>query len=129
MSEWTHVLGVMYVDSGIMGAMFGAGSIKTSVIAAVQKTLPTGSEGPIDSHIEDHGSRSFTLTVCGDLRDFSEKDCDKIYKWWSSIARAATKEGGLIRMSLLAVEPEYCTALVHYTNYDVEQEMEILHKG
>ena len=129
MSEWTHVLGVMYIDSAIMGAIVGTHSLKVAVIAAVQKNLPTGSEGPLNCHIEDKDEHRFTVTVCGDLRDFGPEDCDDIYKWWIGIAKAVQKERGLVRMSLLAVEPEYNDALVHYTNYNVEQEMVIAHKA
>ena len=53
--------------------------------------LPTGSEGSIDVEFIDRNddeSSSYMRTVAffGDLRDFTQEDCEKIKEWWGIIS-------------------------------------------
>lgn len=117
MSTWTHVTGAIRIDD--MNKLFSSsGAIDLSKIF-IRDTwyhpnkngnLPTGSEGSIDVEFIDRNddeSSSYMRTVAffGDLRDFTQEDCQTIKDWWYNIPIQLGK-GCSIRQAVLNVEPE-----------------------
>jgi len=117
MSIWTHVTGAIRIDD--MNKVFcPALAIDLSKIF-IRDTwyhpnkngnLPTGSEGSIDVEFidrEENESSNYIRTVVffGDLRSFTQEDCQKIKDWWYNIPIQLGR-GCSIRQAVLNVEPE-----------------------
>lgn len=90
MSRWTHVAGIVRIDS--MGHVFGAPTEWVTILNAriAGNRTPTGSEGPLGVTITDLDSgaavyRGF-VTIEGDLRDFGNEDnVDSIREWVAEV--------------------------------------------
>lgn len=123
MSTWTHVTGAIRIDD--MNKVFNSsGAIDLSKIF-IRDTLyhpnkngnlPTGSRGSIDVEFidrNDNESSSYIRTVVffGDLKNFTQEDCQKIKDWWYNIPIQLGK-CCIIRQAVLNVEPEDGKAFV-----------------
>ena len=117
MSIWTHITGCIRVDD--MKMILQPNNKTDFSKIFVRNTwyhpndngnLPTGSEGSIDVEFIDRNddeSSSYMRTVAffGDLRDFTQEDCQTIKDWWYNIPMQLGK-GCSIRQAVLNVEPE-----------------------
>ena len=117
MSIWTHITGCIRVDD--MKMILQPNNKTDFSKIFVRNTwyhpndngnLPTGSEGSIDVEFIDRNddeSSSYMQTVAffGDLRDFTQEDCQTIKDWWYNIPIQLGK-GCSIRQAVLNVEPE-----------------------
>ena len=117
MSIWTHITGCIRVDD--MKMILQPNNKTDFSKIFVRNTwyhpndngnLPTGSEGSIDVEFIDRNddeSSSYMRTVAffGDLRDFTQEDCQTIKDWWYNISTQLGK-GCSIRQAVLNVEPE-----------------------
>lgn len=106
MSVWTHVAGIIRLDS--LGAVILRGSpeeINRRVKEAIVKTLgqtssldspsdqpctvPTGSEGSLQYEVSHTGGEHELawghVSIWGDLRDFEEEDVVELKAWWERI--------------------------------------------
>ena len=123
MSKWTHVAGIIRLDS--MGAQIvrqlptECGSKREKIEEAVTRALgntcnfestpeesaicnvPTGSEGSLQHNVfpnsdkgDDHGLSWGYATIWGDLRDFGTEDVPTIKEWFQrSLKRLLKPEG------------------------------------
>lgn len=117
MSIWTHITGCIRVDD--MKMILQPNNKTDFSKIFVRNTwyhpndngnLLTGSEGSIDVEFIDRNddeSSSYMRTVAffGDLRDFTQEDCQTIKDWWYNIPMQLGK-GCSIRQAVLNVEPE-----------------------
>lgn len=117
MSIWTHVTGAIRIDD--MYKVFNPALAVDLSKIFIRNTwhhpnkngnLPTGSEGSIDVEVinrEENESSNYIRTVAffGDLKSFTQEDCQKIKDWWYNIPIQLGK-GCSIRQAVLNVEPE-----------------------
>ena len=106
MSQWTHVAGLIRVDSmgaaivrtipgdkqekiraAIKKAMGNTCDYETSITGWDQCNVPRGSEGSLqytvsrNSDEDDHGLSWGYISIWGDLRDYGTEDVEEIVKW------------------------------------------------
>ena len=117
MSIWTHIIGCIRVDDMKMILQPNNKTDFSKIFVRNTRyhpndngNLPTGSEGSIDVEFIDRNddeSSSYMRTVAffGDLRDFTQEDCQTIKDWWYNIPIQLGK-GCSIRQAVLNVEPE-----------------------
>lgn len=107
MSYWTHVSGIIYVED--WSCFDNAESIDLK--KAVCKNLPSGTEEGLTVEInirptnDDFPERFKAISIFGSLRDFYNKDCDKLKLWWNNLK----KEFGdhiEIRQAIMIIEPD-----------------------
>ena len=117
MSIWTHITGCIRVDD--MKMILQPNNKTDFSKIFIRNTwyhpndngnLPTGSEGSIDvefiERTNDNASDYMrTVAFFGDLRDFTQEDCQTIKDWWYNIPIQLGK-GCSIRQAVLNVEPE-----------------------
>ncbi len=109
MSRWTHVAGVIRVDSAL--APLGAGDKPwLSRAESWLAQAPAGSEGPIcgSTYLRSGGLDSSLsrggIFLHGDLRDFgTREDLDSIINW---LVRLNLGEGSFIRQGVVQVLDE-----------------------
>lgn len=115
MSTWTHVAGIIRIDD--MKALLTRDKTSLDKIFIANTwyrrnkngNLPTGSEGSLDVEIidrnEDGTDYMRVVSIWGDLRDYSNKNCQEIKNWWYDIPQRLGKACS-IRNAILEVEPE-----------------------
>ena len=76
MSRWTHVAGLIRIDS-VSRQLAGVDWVPLLQHELTRYELPSGSEGPIEFRIADVADENSMsrgwLAIWGDLRDFGEK--------------------------------------------------------
>ena len=114
MSQWTHLAGIVRVDSLLFSQPAGR---KEEILRQIfLEKIPHGSEGPAYVHVhkeiqlpEESCLRWGTVNICGDLRNFGEEeDVESVKKWFeSALSRLTTSLVGFIRNAVLLIEVEY----------------------
>ncbi len=133
MSQWTHVAGIIRVDS-LTAALVMRPEIthqmeKEKLEEWLSNTAPPmGSEGPaqwkVDITAEGNSLNRGHITVWGDLRDFGEEDVDSIREWWRWVLtetlgiHAPPHEGAipwhfLVRQAVMIVDIERGDTLIY----------------
>ena len=113
MSIWTHVLGAIRFDDGLMIESNGKQKVDLSNVFISSNfyspnencNMPNGSEGSIQYYVKDEEGCSRQIVFYGDLRDFDKDDCIEIKKWWNEISEKMREECW-IRDAVLQVRPE-----------------------
>lgn len=119
MSQWTHVHGVVRVDSFI-GLMMD-GSVEGAIRQAVS-CPPSGSEGPLKVTVTATREGSELswgfFTVTGDLRDFGLADVDGIEKWLRGAIQGIQARACIIRDFVVACNVEYGPIVIFFGDHD-----------
>lgn len=119
MSIWTHVSGVIRIDSipQIMSYLNHEKDPTESIINEVfnDSNVPNGSEGPLNIHYkctypENYANWGF-IVVEGDLRDY--EDIDKIEEWWDSFLEQLDFRNLSIRQSAIRIDCEDGRVSIH----------------
>ena len=116
MSIWTHVLGVIRFDDGLMIESNGKQKVDLSNVFISSSfyspnencNMPNGSEGSIQYYIKEEDNTdgcSRQIVFYGDLRNFYNDDCPGIRKWWEGIP-TLLGEDCWIRDAILSIDPE-----------------------
>lgn len=141
MSVWTHVAGIIRVDSfhsvgfpkpdfdkliGKSCCWNDSGSTWDDYGKNPEKYMPGGSEGALEKSIWDNPDPSdlaaYVVSVWGDLRDFGNEDFDKIKSWFGEVLKRINngKENAFIRQASILVECEYGDRKMYIANEDDE---------
>ena len=109
MSVWTHVAGVIRVDSirGLMPApKFDKIFVKSLWGDNNISNMPTGSEGSLDYRVienpEESSIAAYTVVIFGDLRDCDADRTQDIKDWWERVL----SEFDMVRQAVLQICPE-----------------------
>lgn len=109
MSVWTHVTGVIRVDSirGLMPApKFDKIFVKRLWGDNNISNMPTGSEGSLDYRVIENPDESamaaYTVVIFGDLRDYGADRIQDIKDWWERVL----SEFEMVRQAVLQICPE-----------------------
>lgn len=109
MSVWTHVAGVIRVDSirGLMPApKFDKIFVKSLWGDTNISNMPSGSEGSLDYRIienpDEASMAAYTVVIFGDLRDYGADRTEDIKDWWERVL----SEFEMVRQAVLQVCPE-----------------------
>ena len=135
MSIWTHVNGQIRIDDMRFGTDSNLSIIKNiigntcdyhSTDEEWEKcSVPTGSEGSLQYSIIENPDKSslaaYTVAIWGDLRDFSDKDVDKIRVWFDKILNSS---GLWIRQAVLQIEVE--NGICQILRYEYEKLLHII---
>ena len=109
MSVWTHVAGVIRVDS-MRGVLPTPDFDKIFIKSLWGDTnencnMPMGSEGSLDFRIIENPEKdslaAYTVVIFGDLRDFGVDDIPEIKDWWARVL----KKCRMIRQAVLQIQP------------------------
>lgn len=115
MSKWTHVAGMLRLDSIRMLMPEHRPSLVKEV---VEKDIPSGSEGPCEVTVAENGDpnhiSAFVASIHGDLRDFgaggsgdTPEDIEGIEKWMEGVCGRLRAERLGIRQFVLSAEVEF----------------------
>lgn len=133
MSQWTHVAGLIRIDSLEQLVLFDT----TSELEEILKDPPGGSEGPIQTQVvctrPDYGPGVVPMSwghvaIWGDLRDFgedSEKALDQISRWLQDVLQACTDSRKMVvRDAVVSVDIEskaywVLKPVVHNGHWDI----------
>lgn len=109
MSVWTHVAGVIRVDSirGLTPApKFDKIFVKSLWGDENISNMPSGSEGSLDYRVIKNPDKSsmaaYTVVIFGDLRDYGADGTEDIKDWWEHVL----SEFEMIRQAVLQICPE-----------------------
>ena len=109
MSVWTHVAGVIRVDSirGLTPApKFDKIFVKSLWGDNNISNMPTGSEGSLDYRVienpEESSIAAYTVVIFGDLRDYGADRTQDIKDWWERVL----SEFDMVRQAVLQICPE-----------------------
>jgi hypothetical protein len=115
MSRWTHVAGVIRVDSipGVIpdpefSKIFKTFNYHNAETMRNSCNVPYGSEGSLQVSVYTNpatvGVPRFIVTIWGDLRDFGDdNDMVLMKKWW----KKTLKQFPMIRQAVLKVDDEH----------------------
>lgn len=135
MSIWTHVAGVIRIDSFRFGndvpdfdALVGKEclwdnnrTVWDEQAANPDKFLPMGSEGSLQKSVwvnpKANHLAAYTVTIFGDLRSFSRPN--EIVEWFKKKCNEIDKEF-MIRQAVITVETEFIETITW--TYEEEQE-------
>lgn len=139
MSVWTHVAGIIRVDS-FPGVDFPKPDFDDLIGKSCnwndhedvwadygknpEKYMPGGSEGTIEKVVWTNPDKSdlsaYTVSIFGDLRDFDESDFHKIKTWLSITFKRINdgKENAFIRQACVLVEREYGARKMYIADID-----------
>lgn len=110
MSVWTHVAGVIRVDS-IRGLMPAPKFDKIFIKRLWGDTnmdcnMPMGTEGSLDFRIIENPDKdcmaAYTVVIFGDLRDYGADNIPDIKDWWERVLA----EFDIVRQAVLQIRPE-----------------------
>jgi len=129
MSQWTHVCGLIRVDSIDFGGDDLVAKIEledalgpiSSYEHRCDTNAPSGSEGSLQWKILD-GTRyinRFNIAIWGDLRDYgsSDEDIDEIRRWFKNVCKSCM----MVRDAVLHIHVEFrkgITLLYHSRDQD-----------
>lgn len=117
MSQWTHVHGIIRVDS--MLGIISPGSPKDALKGCFENA-PKGSEGPVGVHFTEtrtHNSMSWGFVALeGDLRDFGEVDVPTIEAWLRKALDGFKAKQCFARDFVVGVSVEYGPTIIYYGN-------------
>ena len=110
MSQWTHVAGLVRVDSlDGLGVHRDTSETLRSIIEA--SGVPVGSEGPVRTSLqrtrEDSSLSWGHISIWGDLRDYGDaSDVEELCHWFRQLCQHLLQAHYVIRQAVLAVEVE-----------------------
>lgn len=106
MSRWTHVAGLVRIDSLHP-------SWQPMVDARLARGLPFGSEGPVQYQVVSARSSSSGITagyvsIWGDLRDFGDADdIECVVQWLDESLRYEDWQPWFVRQGVVQIEDEH----------------------
>ena len=116
MSQWTHVAGLIRVDTldGIAVRRDTETTLHSLISAS---TLPTGSEEPLRLAIlptrRNNSLNWGHISVWGDLRDYGNaRQVEELSEWFRLLCQALVNEHYIIRQAVLLVEVERAATFV-----------------
>ena len=109
MSVWTHVAGVIRIDSLRLfqnEPNFNRIFVKSLWDDNNISNMPTGSEGSLDYRVIENPDESdmaaYTVVIFGDLRDYGADRTQDIKDWWERVL----SEFDMVRQAVLQICPE-----------------------
>ena len=120
MSQWTHVAGIIRVDSLL--DMVGRSAPPGVLIRAVSLPPPTGSEGPIQFDVvgtrQDNSLAWGHISFWGDLRDYDK--VEELRAWFEAYLKALMRQRLAIRQAIMEAQVEgYSPLTFVYRDPDV----------
>lgn len=124
MSQWTHVAGLIRVDT-LDGVVFPRDPYMVLTVLAQASSPPEGSEGllQVRAHeTREHNSLNWgCLVVWGDLRDYGNgKQVEEISAWFERFLNTLHAHHYVIRQAVLDVEVEGGPVFLLVSQYDKE---------
>ena len=133
MSQWTHVCGLIRIDSmwdvrkSLIDSFGKTYKYADSIEAWEACTVPTGSEGSVQYDIVNtRDEKKFALSggsitfgyvaIHGDLRDYD--DANEIYEWIKNACGNEETAGWWVRSCCVRVEIEYGKSFIIYDEND-----------
>lgn len=143
MSMWTHISGSIRIDDmSFLSPHRNTAETVKKVIGPMclfedwndESTIPRGSEGSIEYDVWENPSDSaiarFTVSLWGDLRDFTTDDVVEIEQWLDKLYHSFNAEDNymMFRDAVLKIEVEDGTCEILYLDSDSEKiEKVIIH--
>lgn len=122
MSVWTHVAGVIRVDSirvFMPDPKFDKIFVKSLWGDTNISNMPTGSEGSLDYRIienpDEDSMSAYTVVIFGDLRDYGANRIEDIKDWWEHVL----SEFEIVRQAVLQICPEDGEPVILKKDYDI----------
>ena len=129
MSRWTHVAGIIRVDSifDLLGGIPTMYALKDAILDP-----PSGSEGPVRVEplmTREPGSNTVNwgqVLVWGDLRDYD--DVEALVYWFTQSCQRMFDRKLMIRDALLRIRVEYARSLIVTVEHSETDPMQVAHK-